>query len=259
MGVSFTGIAKKSIDLLNAKLNETETAMDTIDYESSKIVCSGCGNSISCNAKFCPECGLSTQQLQPGKNPVHAAHDVNNVNTDNQTIRQSTFVGLIQRCPNCGASIDATDAICSECGYKISGRRANGIVARFSEQLLAIEQGRKGANVIEGVVEGLISTGGISRTDKQIIALINTFPIPNNVEELSEFMFMATSNIDARLSKKTLLSVKEKNGESAISDAWVSKMKQIYNKAKMAFPDDGLFAQIEHLYLEKMNELNMKA
>ena len=46
--------------------------------------------------------------------------------------------------------------------------------------------------------------------------------------------------------------------EKDISDAWVAKMQQVYQKAAMSFPNDPVFAQIRNLYEGKMAELKMK-
>lgn len=97
-------------------------------------------------------------------------------------------------------------------------------------------------------------------TDRQIIAHISTFPIPNTVEEISEFMFMVAGNINVNYSKarKHIWSASyEGTAEKAISDAWLSKMQQLYNKALMSFSDDPIFQQINQVYTTKMAELNL--
>ncbi|WP_251212318.1 zinc ribbon domain-containing protein [Adlercreutzia murintestinalis] len=261
VGSSFIKLGRKGMDLISAKLNEIDSTVEQTSHASPEISCPCCGSRISSDVKFCPECGASTKQcsLAACEDSNPPLQEVDRRDDTDQVVRQSSFAGLVQKCPNCGAPIDATDAICNECGFKISGRKANSVVARFSDQLIAIEQERRESGLLSGAVESLINAGGVSRADKQIITLINTFPIPNNIEEISEFMFMACSNIDVKLSRKTLFPKNGKTAEAAISDVWVSKMKQIYNKAKMAFPDDERFAHIESLYVEKMNELKMDA
>ena len=43
---------------------------------------------------------------------------------------------------------------------------------------------------------------GVDPVDKQKLALIQNFPIPNTVDDILEFMLLAVSNIDVNLSKK---------------------------------------------------------
>ena len=43
-----------------------------------------------------------------------------------------------------------------------------------------------------------------------------------------------------------------------ISNAWVAKMKQAYQKAAASFPNDPAFSYVRQLYVEKMTELKMK-
>ena len=73
--------------------------------------------------------------------------------------------------------------------------------------------------------------------------------------------------VDVGLSKNTMMNRYQggaKSGESSltmpktISDAWVSKMKQAYQKAEVAFPNDPAFSSIQKIYYDKMNELKIK-
>ena len=43
-----------------------------------------------------------------------------------------------------------------------------------------------------------------------------------------------------------------------ISDAWVAKMQQMYQKAEILFPNDPTFAGIQKIYFDKMAELKIK-
>ena len=42
-----------------------------------------------------------------------------------------------------------------------------------------------------------------------------------------------------------------------ISDAWVAKMQQVYQKAEILFPDDPMFVKIKQIYTDKMVELKL--
>lgn len=92
------------------------------------------------------------------------------------------------------------------------------------------------------------------------MTLIRTFPIPNTVDEIYEFMLLATTNINVKVSKNTVWSKFENSGssEKEISDAWIAKMRQAYQKAEIAFPKDPAFKHIRKIYFDKMNELKME-
>ena len=78
-------------------------------------------------------------------------------------------------------------------------------------------------------------------------------------------MVLSITNIDVGLSKKTWLNGTAPNMEilagempRVISNAWVAKMQQMYQKAKIMFPDDPTFLTIQKLYFDKMAELKIK-
>ena len=206
--------------------------------------CSNCGEKLNDGAKFCPECGSSVTTV-----------------SEDSTKRKQEYVGKVYKCPNCGMVIDKMTAICSGCGMRISGREAASSVQVFNEQLMNIEGTRK--------QQGLVSLFEVSvdPADQKKLSLIRSFPVPNNVDDIMEFMLLAVTNIDVGMSKKTLNNRYQggmKAGESkftiprTISDAWVSKMQQAYQKAEISFPNDPLFANIKRIYFDKMKELKIK-
>ena len=212
--------------------------------------CSSCGSAINPGTKFCPVCG----------NPVDgtAGSPAPQMAPGNPTARQQQFAGMILKCPNCGAQISQTTAICPECGFHITGQAAVSSVQNFANQLMALESKRKGVSL--GQVFGVAA----NPIDTQKLALIQSFPIPNTVDDIQEFIMLAIANIDTKLSKHSIMGFFSNNtntvdGDIAkkISDAWVSKMQQAYQKALAAFPDDSAFQRIKKMYTDKMSELNI--
>lgn len=180
--------------------------------------------------------------------------------TTNST-RQQEYAGTILKCPNCGATITQTTAICPDCGYRITGQTAVSSIRAFNEQLMSIEATRK--------KPGLGSVFGVSvdPADQKKLSLIRSFPIPNGIDDIVEFVMLATANIDVGLSKNTVMNRYQgaaKSGESnltmpkTISDAWVQKMQQAYQKAQMTFPNDSAFSTVQQIYFDKMKELKIK-
>lgn len=80
-------------------------------------------------------------------------------------------------------------------------------------------------------------------------------------------MLLAIANIDIALSKNTMANRSQRKMKGylnvnitmprTISDAWVAKMQQAYQKAA-SFPNESAFAYIRQLYVDKMTELKMK-
>lgn len=217
--------------------------------------CSNCGNRIAQGTKFCTKCGapVGATTLQAATPPIPSS------TTANSTVRHQEFVGTILKCPNCGAVISQTTAICPECGHHITGQSAVSSVERFNNQLMALETTRK--KPLLGMFNMYAPADPV---DKKKLALIRNYPIPNTVDDICEFMMLAIANIDVSLSKKSLLNnttgmeVLAMEMPKVLSNAWVSKMKQAYQKAKMAFPNDPAFENIKSMYIEKMKELKMK-
>ena len=92
----------------------------------------------------------------------------------------------------------------------------------------------------------------------QTLTLIKTFPIPNTVDDILEFILLANVNIDVNLSRRGFRGRIPSGEESEVSNAWVSKMQQAYQKAEIAFPNDPSFKQIQKIYFEKMKELRIE-
>lgn len=206
--------------------------------------CVNCGEKLVAGAKFCHSCGT----------PVGGISSVNN------NIRKEEYAGKIFKCPNCGAVITESTVICPECGTQITGREAVSSVKKFEEKLMEIESKRKG-----GIIDALTKSSNV--VDNQKLNLIKSFPIPNTVTDINEFIFLAIANIDVKLSKQSVgskfssaLNSNDKNlkMQKNISDAWVLKMQQAYQKALVSFQNDPTFEGMQKVYLDKLKELKIK-
>lgn len=194
--------------------------------------CSNCGVQLANGAKFCQKCGLPVQNAK-----------------GNKTANRTEYAGKIFKCPNCGETIDSFEATCPACGYELRDAKVSSAIKEFALKLEAIEAKRgteryRGLNLLDK----------ISKTDEQKISLIRSFSIPNSKEDLLEFMILATSNINYRAyaSSDSLSKI-----EQAIDDAWVTKIKKAYEKAKLLYEEDGNFLQeIESMYSNYEKNLN---
>lgn len=218
--------------------------------------CVHCGNKIVEGGNFCAFCGQKVGEANIVRNPLES---------HNQQ-RKQQYIGKVFKCPHCGDVVTESSVRCSACGAEITGKEVNETIRNFSEQLMKLENQRlqEKINIKETIVNAFLNpTSRVSKVDSQIISLIKTFPIPNNIEEIAEFMYLAAGNIDINLSKNTFLNnspgVRQQGGsQREISDAWVGKLQQIYAKAERVFPNEPIFMQLRDIYNEKMKQLRMK-
>ncbi|EMF48766.1 zinc ribbon domain-containing protein [Streptococcus parauberis] len=221
--------------------------------------CTNCGSKLSPSAKFCSDCGTKIVENNSSVTPPLPE-------TNPKSVRIQEYVGKIYKCPNCGEVIGNSTIKCPACGYDITGRVVNETVSDFSEKIMELENLRQQEKRnIGSMLVGAFTNPYDSRSKatNQIVSLITNYPIPNNIEEISEFMYLSIGNIDVNLSKNTWVNnspgQRQQGGDSRkISDAWVGKLQQVYAKAERTFPNDPLFKQMRELYVSKMRELKIK-
>ena len=129
---------------------------------------------------------------------------------------------------------------------------------------MAVEYSRQQRTAFGSLVHSFIGNDDEeSVISSKEVTLIKSFPIPNTIEEIAEFVILAAGSIDVNLSKVSLgnkwgrVGNDSKANERGISDAWVGKLQQAYQKAELTFSDKPIFAKIKEIYIKKMTELNM--
>ncbi|MBQ7994824.1 MAG: zinc ribbon domain-containing protein [Bacilli bacterium] len=130
---------------------------------------------------------------------------------------RSSKEGKVHKCPYCGEILPFDALKCPSCGKEIRGREVAMSVQSFFDKINLIED------------------------DDRKIEFIKTFPIPNNREDILEFMFLATSNFDAKYYATN------RNKES-LPSAWLSKIEQCYQKGKIMLTSKSDLARLEDLY-----------
>ena len=188
-----------------------------------------CGSEIVGGAKFCQKCGAP----------------VANANTNTQGRRVQEFEGKIYKCPNCGETLRSFVRNCPTCGFELRGTKATSAVREFALKLEAIESRREYERP-RGLFSRTANLDRIAKTDEQKISLIQSFSVPNTKEDMLEFMILATSNVNMRSYDSTNTNISK--SEKAINDAWMSKIKQVYEKAKRSYGYEEDFQQIQSLY-----------
>lgn len=125
------------------------------------------------------------------------------------TQRKTVYDGEIHKCPNCGDVMDPFEIKCDACGYELRSAKATNSVKEFESKL----ENAKSVNAR--------------------IALIKTFAIPNAKEDIYDFFILAISNIEA-------------GGDE--TDAWLAKLEQTYQKARLLFGSNTDFSYFQELY-----------
>lgn len=166
--------------------------------------CANCGKQLSEGAKFCDSCGIKVQLSE---------------SVGTAEVKKATFEGNIYKCPSCGEVINHDTLICPSCNHQIRGRSVSNSIQSFSKKI------------------------SFQNDERIKIELIKTFPIPNNREDIIEFMLLASSNFDAR-------HYATNKATDSASGAWLSKIDQCYKKGKMMFTNPGDLIAIESIYNE---------
>lgn len=203
--------------------------------------CQNCGQKLDEKFSFCPECG----------SPV--------LHKD-MSIRRQKFAGEIIKCPNCGEILNAFSSQCPACGYELRNSDSSDSIKAFTQELKNIEAERTN-NKNGGLKNTLAKAFGTNNTTDHIDQLlanrISNFAVPNTKEDIFEFMILAASNIDP-MSHNTSnegYSSSERESKLMISNAWDAKYNQVYQKAKIMFPEDSRLITIENLYNNKQKQI----
>lgn len=165
---------------------------------------------------FCVNCG--NKHTEGAKYCTNCDATVTPFKGESQTQRNTVYDGEIHKCPNCGELLDAFTSRCPACGYELRGAKATCSVQQFYFDI-------NHATSVE-----------------QKTTLIRNFPIPNTKEDIMEFMILAASNFNADSY------ISEQGQEKELSEAWLAKFEQSYQKASLLFRHDPDFATIQELY-----------
>lgn len=195
--------------------------------------CINCGKEVVEGDKFCANCGKA-------------------IDFNTEHLRKTVYDGEVHKCPNCGEVLKAFMRNCPTCGFELREVKPTSAVREFALKLEAIEA-RREYEKPKGLFLNTRNQINISKTDEQKINLIQNFSVPNTKEDMLEFMILATSNINVKAYDSTNTSITK--GEKAITDAWNSKIKQIYEKAKRSYGEKQDFAAIQELYTQSFHKI----
>lgn len=186
--------------------------------------CEMCGKPIVEDARFCVYCGAA---LKPEK-AIIRIHGADTASVEGQgrvqekadyheNSRKSVYAGELQKCPNCGEILDSFMAVCPSCGYELREVRVPHSLQELSEQI----------------------SGTMSR--ERQIQLIRNYVIPNTKGDILEFMLLAASNIEPH-------KIADSATGDEVTQAWITKFNQAFQKAKMLFAEDPDYEKYQNIY-----------
>ena len=157
---------------------------------------------------FCSKCGNELNE-----NANFCSNCGIEIKENNKKQREILFEGKIHKCPNCGEIINGFEIKCSACGFELRNSEVSNNIEDFTNKLSNI------------------------KSEEDSVKLIRNFPIPNNKEDILEFMILAASNITGEKSRN-------------VFEAWLAKFEQCYQKSKILFENDSFLNNIQKIYEE---------
>lgn len=226
--------------------------------EKKGMYCSNCGEKLIPNSKFCKYCGTPTDNTKNEENMVEEKKI--ETNREELTERKIVYEGKIHKCPNCGANLKSFESECSFCGYELRDLNASSSLNKFSiglEEITSkpLPEFKQKTSFLKLVIGKDFESDDAkkefeSRVEearkKEIANYISKYPIPNSKEDLMEFMILATNSIDIKASINDI-----------VKKAWISKMNQIMQKAKITLKNSKDLEIIEKLYNEKIRAIHI--
>lgn len=150
--------------------------------------------------------------------------------TENEsTERKQVFVGNIRKCPNCGAQITTDTAKCPSCGFVIEKEKVSSAMDEFAKKFVELQ------------------------TDAEKREFVESYPIPNNKEDMRGFLNYAANQRDKDYPTHA--------NKVFWTDAWNNKCRLIVNQAIDVFGTDSEFMQYLRAYkaeVEKSSRENKK-
>lgn len=226
--------------------------------DGEKRFCQYCGTKLDPGARFCKNCG---KQLDGSGTPGggYAAPQPQETFSHKQhTERKTVYEGQLHKCPNCGELLDSFRSHCPSCGYEIRDARSSSSVRELAQKLERIEAERMAPIEEKKSLMKMVFGKDFKEEDEveeaqerfdehkrqQKANLIINFSVPNTREDILEFMILASSNIDVK-----------KGIDDEVTKAWISKLDQVYEKARLMLGNSPSFSQIKYIYDRKKAQI----
>ena len=247
---------------------DADVGRDAFEQEPSAVpsgrktvFCNQCGKEMDVSSKYCNECGapIYIDTSMRGSLPKQDAKTAGYApQGERREQRKVVYEGSIHKCPGCGELLDSFVSECPACGLEIRDSRPSGSVIELSKKLERIEARQmppfqEKVSFMKSLVgkdfnnedeEDEAKREFEKQKKKEKVNAIINFPVPNTREDILELMILSASNINL------------KNGiDDDISEAWIQKMEQVFEKAKITMGNTPGFFQIKSIYDRKQSEI----
>lgn len=223
-----------------------------------KRFCQHCGTKLDLGARFCKSCGKPIDQSSGATTGCVPPQTEETFSHKQHTERKTVYEGQLHKCPNCGELLDSFRSHCPSCGYEIRDARSSNSIRELAQKLERIESERMAPIEEKKSLMKMVFGKDFKDEDEikeaqnrfdehkkqQKANLIINFSVPNTREDILEFMILASSNIDVK-----------KGIDDEVSKAWLSKLDQVYEKAKLLMGSESSFTQIKYIYERKKAQI----
>ena len=216
--------------------------------------CVNCGAQNADEAKFCNGCGKTvTSAATPPQ-------------------QKTVTVGQVFKCPSCGSPFESFQSRCSSCGYEKSTKEVSETISTFStqiiqldsqiaiekEKMVAVKKSQAGwiiLNIFTYGIPFVIRTlkraiapvlPPLTPTEQKKKSYIENFVIPNNREDILEFVLFAASKVESLLENK-----EDIGSVNRWAKIWSDKCKQAQSRAGIALSGDSQTTEQINRLLEK--------
>lgn len=146
---------------------------------------------------------------------------------------KSNKEGDLKKCPSCGAPVPSFNTKCSDCGHEFRNTQAASSIQKLYDEIQKIEDSERSRE--RSWAQKLDGDLGIQRTiAARQASAISSFPVPNTREDLLEFLSIASSEANKKLS----LFIMHAHPDAILKKAWQAKCEQVITKARLSMKED---------------------
>lgn len=160
---------------------------------------------------------------------------------------KSNKFGDVRKCPQCGAVVQAMQAICPECGHEFTGIGANSSTEKLSVMLQKVVDDCESKFYSISLTDRM---SGITTDQKKEVDIcstkadvISTFPVPNTKEDLIEFAVTMQTGVKTN-KKYRFPSDDVEESKNKLHNAYSAKYDECISKMKIMFPNDPMFKSL---------------
>jgi hypothetical protein len=150
--------------------------------------------------------------------------------------------GDLKKCPSCGAPVQSFVTNCADCGHEFRNTESTDSIRSFFNRLQIIVEEENNRHHESTGLDRLIGTDHTLKIEQRIfqrqISLISSFPIPNNKEDILEFLALASPEATKKISFFARIPGTTETHKGELRKAYFSKCEQIIMKARFAMKED---------------------